>query len=117
MFERFTDRSRRVLVLAQEAARSQGDDHIQTAHFLVGLILENEGVGGRVLTEFGLTVDVVTRALSPGSEDAQPALDADSLRTLGIDLDEVLRAANEAFGPDRVDAAVRRSTRRRTPSA
>jgi ATP-dependent Clp protease ATP-binding subunit ClpA len=47
MFERFTDRARRVVVLAQEAARMLHHDYIGTEHFLLGLISEAECVGAR----------------------------------------------------------------------
>ncbi|WP_051751413.1 Clp protease N-terminal domain-containing protein [Streptosporangium amethystogenes] len=49
MFERFTDRARRVVVLAQEEARRLGHDHIGTEHILLGLVLEQDGVAGRAL--------------------------------------------------------------------
>ncbi|GAA0842008.1 hypothetical protein GCM10009525_56150 [Streptosporangium amethystogenes subsp. fukuiense] len=49
MFERFTDRARRVVVLAQEEARRLGHDHIGTEHILLGLVLERDGVAGRAL--------------------------------------------------------------------
>jgi ATP-dependent Clp protease ATP-binding subunit ClpC len=44
VFERFTDRGRRALVLAQEEARLMGHDHIGTEHLLIGLIDEKEGM-------------------------------------------------------------------------
>ena len=49
MFERFTDRARRVIVLAQEEARSLQHNYIGTEHLLLGLIREGEGVGTQVL--------------------------------------------------------------------
>ena len=45
MFERFTDRARRVVVLAQEEARMLNHNYIGTEHILLGLIHEGEGVG------------------------------------------------------------------------
>ena len=54
MFERFTDRARRVVVLAQEEARRLGHGHIGTEHILLGLILEEDGVAGRALRAFGI---------------------------------------------------------------
>ena len=47
MFERFTDRARRVIVLAQEEARSLQHNYIGTEHLLLGLIREGEGVAAR----------------------------------------------------------------------
>jgi ATP-dependent Clp protease ATP-binding subunit ClpA len=49
MFEKFTDRARRVVVLAQEEARRRNHDHIGTEHLLLGLIHEGEGVAVRAL--------------------------------------------------------------------
>lgn len=59
VFERFSDRARRVVVLAQEEARLLGHDHIGTEHLLLGVVHEGEGVGAEVLASLGLTLDVV----------------------------------------------------------
>ena len=49
MFERFTDRARRVVVLAQEEARMLNHNYIGTEHLLLGLIHEGEGVAAKAL--------------------------------------------------------------------
>jgi ATP-dependent Clp protease ATP-binding subunit ClpA len=49
MFERFTDRARRVVVLAQEEARMLNHNYIGTEHILLGLIHEGEGVAAKVI--------------------------------------------------------------------
>ena len=49
VFERFTDRARRVVVLAQEEARLLNHNYIGTEHILLGLLREGEGVAARVL--------------------------------------------------------------------
>ncbi len=59
MFERFTERARQVVVLAQEEARILKHNYIGTEHILLGLLREEEGVAGRVLESFDLTVDRV----------------------------------------------------------
>ena len=59
MFERFTDRARRVVVLAQEEARLLNHDYIGTEHILLGLAHEDHGVAGRALTELGVSLDAV----------------------------------------------------------
>jgi hypothetical protein len=59
MFERFTDRARRVVVLAQEEARLLNHNHIGTEHILLGLIHEGEGVAYLALTELGISLDAV----------------------------------------------------------
>ena len=53
MFERFTDRARRVMVLAQEEARMLNHDYIGTEHLLLGLIHEGEGVAAKALESLG----------------------------------------------------------------
>ena len=59
MFERFTDRARRVVVLAQEDARVLNHDLVGTEHILLGLIHEGGGVGARALESLGISLDVV----------------------------------------------------------
>jgi ATP-dependent Clp protease ATP-binding subunit ClpC len=59
MFERFTDRARRVVVLAQEEARMLNHDHIGTEHILLGLIHEGEGVACRALRSLGVSLEAV----------------------------------------------------------
>ena len=59
MLERFTDRARRVVVLAQEEARRLDHDYIGTEHLLLGLIREGEGVGARALESFEISLDAV----------------------------------------------------------
>ena len=51
MFERFTDRARRVVVLAQEEARMLHHNYIGTEHILLGLIREGEGVAAKAVLE------------------------------------------------------------------
>jgi ATP-dependent Clp protease ATP-binding subunit ClpA len=59
MFERFTDRARRVVVLAQEEARLLGHNYIGTEHILLGLIHENDGVAAKVLERLGISLEAV----------------------------------------------------------
>ena len=59
MFERFTDRARRVAVLAQEEARMLRHDHIGTEHILLGLIREGEGVAAKALESLGISLEAV----------------------------------------------------------
>jgi ATP-dependent Clp protease ATP-binding subunit ClpA len=56
MFERFTDRARRVVVLSQEEAVSLGHDYIGTEHLLLGLVHEGEGVAARALESLGVSL-------------------------------------------------------------
>src|SRR4249920_2019042 len=59
MFERFTDRARRVVVLAQEEARALDHNYIGTEHILLGLIHEGQGVAARALESLGISLDAV----------------------------------------------------------
>src|SRR6266496_2034179 len=59
MFERFTDRARRVVVLAQEEARTLNHNYIGTEHILLGLIHEGEGVAGKALEALGISLEAV----------------------------------------------------------
>ncbi|MBN9645084.1 ATP-dependent Clp protease ATP-binding subunit [Corynebacterium mendelii] len=59
MFERFTDRARRVIVLAQEEARLLNHNYIGTEHILLGLIHEGEGVAAKALESMGISLDAV----------------------------------------------------------
>ena len=57
MFERFTDRARRVVVLAQEEARMLNHNYIGTEHILLGLIREGDGVAAQVLVASGVDLN------------------------------------------------------------
>jgi ATP-dependent Clp protease ATP-binding subunit ClpC len=59
MFERFTDRARRVVVLAQEEARMLNHNYIGTEHILLGLIHEGEGVAAKGLETLGISLEAV----------------------------------------------------------
>lgn len=61
MFERFTDRARRVIVLAQEEARMLNHNYIGTEHILLGLIHEGEGVAAKALESMGISLEDVRR--------------------------------------------------------
>ena len=72
MFERFTERARQVVVLAQEEARGLKHNYIGTEHILLGLVREEQGVAARVLESSGVTVErireQVVRVVGRGEE-------------------------------------------------
>jgi len=72
MFERFTQRARHVVVLAQEEARTLKHHHIGTEHVLLGLLGEPDGLGGQVLVTFGLSLaqarEQVAEQVRPGKK-------------------------------------------------
>ncbi len=57
MFERFTERARQVIVLAQDEARTLGHQYIGTEHLLLGLLREEEGLAARVLDSLNVTIE------------------------------------------------------------
>ena len=59
MFERFTDRARRVVVLAQEEARLLNHDYIGTEHLLLGLLHEGEGLAAQSLDSVGVSLEKI----------------------------------------------------------
>jgi ATP-dependent Clp protease ATP-binding subunit ClpA len=59
MFERFTDRARRVVVLAQEEARLLNHDYVGTEHLLLGMIAEGQGVAATALESLGIRLEAV----------------------------------------------------------
>ena len=73
MFERFTDRARRVLVLAQEEARLLNHNFIGTEHILLGLIHEGEGVAAKALESLGVSLEAVREKVAETTGPAGPA--------------------------------------------
>jgi ATP-dependent Clp protease ATP-binding subunit ClpC len=59
MFERFTERARRVVVLGQAEAQELGHERVGTEHLLLGLLREGDGLGGRALGSLGIEVGPV----------------------------------------------------------
>lgn len=110
MFERFTHRARESVVLAQDEARHLRHGYIGTEHLLLGILRQDTGVGARTLQRLGVTLegirsDVLRLLEAPGlgigaGEDEG---DAEALQTIGIDLEEVRRRVEEAFGPGALD--------------
>ncbi|HKG10248.1 MAG TPA: Clp protease N-terminal domain-containing protein [Gaiellaceae bacterium] len=72
MFERFTERARQVVVIAQSEARALKHNYIGTEHLLLGLLREEEGIAARVLMSFDVTVEEVraqvARIIGQGDE-------------------------------------------------
>lgn len=120
MFERFTAEARQAVHLALSEARVQGAGRVDTEHLLLGLAHSRSGAAADALRAAGLDATKL-RKLSVAQSGSAP-LDADSLAVLGIDLDEVQRAAEAAFGPGALDRPARaggsRTSRARmTPDA
>lgn len=104
--ERFTQRARRVLSLAQEEAERMQHNYIGTEHLLLGLIREEGGVAGRVLRELGLDqrrvedmVERLTRA-SVRTTTTQPELSPGTKRVLELAVDEARRMGHHYIGTE-----------------
>lgn len=103
MFERFTDKARRAVVIAQEEARDRKADEIRTEHLLAALFVGPDNMAVQVLERFGVERDIVRAEIDRLRRPGRAPLDAEALSTLGIDLDEVRRQVEEAFGPGALD--------------
>jgi ATP-dependent Clp protease ATP-binding subunit ClpA len=103
VFDRFTGLAKRAVVASQDAALSLGTDFIGTEHVLLGLAV-TAGGAGEVLRERGVEVerlrDETSRQLAAAGIVPDGGSGArEALSTLGIDLAEIQRRADEAFGP------------------
>ncbi|MFC4493143.1 Clp protease N-terminal domain-containing protein [Streptomyces ovatisporus] len=108
MFERFTKAARTVVVGAQEEARSLGHDWIGTEHLLLAAVSQQaEAPGAATLVRLGVTAGncraAVANVVSSNNDTLGPE-DAEALKALGIDLDEIRRRAENAFGDGALDA-------------
>jgi ATP-dependent Clp protease ATP-binding subunit ClpA len=108
MFERFTDRARRVVVLAQEEARVLDHDYIGTEHILLGLIHEGEGVAAQALAslEVDLTAvrDAVERLVPRGetSPSGHIPFTPRAKKVLELSLREALRLGHNYIGTEHI---------------
>src|SRR5207248_7139851 len=107
MFERFTDRARRVVVLAQEEARMLNHNYIGTEHLLLGLIHEGEGVAVRVLVDsFELSLGDVHNQIEEiiGEGKASPTghipFTPRSKKVLELSLREALQLGHDYIGTE-----------------
>ena len=73
MFERFTNRARRVVVLAQEEARMLNHNYVGTEHLLLGLIHEGQGTAAKALESLGIGLDMVRREVEEVIGEGQEA--------------------------------------------
>jgi ATP-dependent Clp protease ATP-binding subunit ClpA len=105
MFERFTDEARSAVVAAQEEARAMHAGHIGAQHLALGVARAPGRVAGPVLCGLGLDAASLRSALEGES-------DAEALASLGIDLDEVRRRVEAAFGEGALEGATGQTCRR-----
>ena len=108
MFERFTDRARRVVVLAQEEARLLNHSYIGTEHILLGLIHEGEGVAAKALESLGISLEAVRRQVEEivGQGHAAPTghipFTPRSKKVLELSLREALQLGHNYIGTEHI---------------
>jgi ATP-dependent Clp protease ATP-binding subunit ClpC len=109
MFERFTERARRVPVFAQQEARALGADAIGTEHVLLGLLREENGLAARILTSLGVTIDAVREQAAelekPGgspSTGGQLPFTPETKKVLELSLREALALGHNHIGTEHV---------------
>jgi hypothetical protein len=108
MFERFTERARMVVVLAQEEARTLKHNYIGTEHVLLGLLREEEGLAARVLASLGITVEAVrgqvVRIVGAGDEvtHGQIPFTPRAKKVLELALREALGLGHDYIGTEHI---------------
>ena len=108
MFERFTDRARRVVVLAQEEARMLNHNYIGTEHILLGLIHEGEGVAAKALESLGISLEAVRAQVQEIIGEGQQAPSGHipftprAKKVLELSLREALRLRHRHIGTEHI---------------
>jgi ATP-dependent Clp protease ATP-binding subunit ClpC len=106
VFERFTDRARRVLVLAQEEARLLNHSFIGTEHILLGLIHENEGVAAKGLASLDISLEAVrqkveeTIGMAGSDPSGSPPFTPRAKKVLELALREALQLSHSYIGTE-----------------
>lgn len=104
MFERFTDQARLVLTNAREDAAALHHDVLGTEHLLLGMLRPADSGPAVLLAEAGVGYDAAKAAIlailhTPADTPAARMGAAEALAAIGVDIDEIRRRAEEAFGP------------------
>ncbi|MDR1264569.1 MAG: ATP-dependent Clp protease ATP-binding subunit [Propionibacteriaceae bacterium] len=108
MFERFTDRARRVVILAQDEARMLNHNYIGTEHVLLGLIHEGEGIAAKALEQLGLTLERAREQIDEiiGHGEQSPAghipFTPRAKRVLELSLREALQLNHSYIGTEHI---------------
>jgi ATP-dependent Clp protease ATP-binding subunit ClpC len=108
VFERFTDRARRAVVLAQEEARMLNHDYIGTEHLLLGLASEHDGVAGKALASLDIPIEAIRRQVDEivGQGRAAPTghipFTPRSKKVLELSLREALQLGHNYIGTEHI---------------
>lgn len=108
MFERYTERARKVIILAQDEAVRLKHNHIGTEHLLLGLLREREGLAAKILDSFDITLELVRSELEnmvdrteyQGSKEV--AFTPRAKRVLELALDETRRMGHNYVGTEHI---------------
>jgi ATP-dependent Clp protease ATP-binding subunit ClpC len=106
VFERFTDRARRVLVLAQEEACNLNHNFVGTEHILLGLIHEGEGVAAKALESLGISLEAVREKVEEtigpagSANTGSPPLTPRAKKVLELSLREALQLGHNYIGTE-----------------
>src|SRR3984893_14191979 len=108
LFERFTERARRVMVLAQEEARLLNHNFIGTEHLLLGLIHEGEGVAAKALEQLGISLEAVrekveeTMGAPSTAAGGSPPFTPRAKKVLELSLREALQLGHNYIGTEHI---------------
>lgn len=107
MFERFTDKARRAVVLAQDEARELGHDHVGTEHLVLGMLRDGGGVAASALTSLGITREAVRDAVAATAQGTPAAggripFTAGAKRSLELALREALQLGFDYIGTEHI---------------
>ncbi|HEX8236261.1 MAG TPA: Clp protease N-terminal domain-containing protein [Abditibacteriaceae bacterium] len=113
MWQRFTERARRVILLGQEEAGKMGSGHVGTEHLLLGLLTESEGVAAQILHKMDVTADFVRAAIEArvATQDRRgfdPKLTHEAKRVLELAADEARRMRHNYIGTEHLLLALLR---------
>ncbi len=114
MWQRFTERSRRVILLAQEEAGKMNSGHVGTEHLLLGLARENEGIAAQVLVKMGVSLAKVRAEIEGEVQSAhdptagEPKLTPKAKRVLELAADEARRMKHNYIGTEHLLLALLR---------
>jgi ATP-dependent Clp protease ATP-binding subunit ClpC len=115
MWQRFTERARRVILLGQEEASKMNSGHVGTEHLLLGLVRENEGVAAQVLTKMDVSLQRVRQEVEAeaqtGTEEnagGEPKLTPKAKRVLELAADEARRMRHNYIGTEHLLLALLR---------
>jgi len=114
MWQRFTERARRVILLGQEEASRMSSGHVGTEHLLLGLVRENEGVAAQVLQKMGVSLPKVRQEIEaevqPGGDPGttEPKLTPKAKRVLELAADEARRMRHNYIGTEHLLLALLR---------